>query len=86
MDNHIVYAIVIVVIAVILEKLYQNNIFVKPVDLEKKHREILNDVSNNYVTKESHNLLDEKVDDLSSKMDKITTVVEKIYGKIMGEL
>ena len=37
------------VIVVLLLFIWQNNIFVKPEQLEKKHREILNDVQKQYV-------------------------------------
>ena len=37
------------IILVILLYIYQNNLFVKPDQLEKKHREILEDVKKDYV-------------------------------------
>ena len=45
-------------------------IFVNPVDLEKKHREILNDIENKYASKTTVDELKSQFHDMAEKIDK----------------
>lgn len=54
----------------------QNHIFVTPVELEKKHREILKDVERKYVSIYSFN-------SLKDQFSEIKTVVNKIYDLLI---
>lgn len=76
MDNSIFiqYAPVIIVVFIFL---IQQRLVVTPEMLEKKHREILNDVENRFTTKEASANFEQKLDDMQSKID-------KIYDKIIG--
>ena len=51
--------------------LFQYNLFVTPEKLEVKHREILEDISHTYSTKEQLNDLKEQISIMSIKIDKI---------------
>lgn len=62
---------VIVCIALI----FQYNLFVTPERLEVKHREILNDISQNYSTKEQYNDLKSQLNAMQAKIDKIYDVI-----------
>lgn len=55
----------------------QMNLFVTPVQLEQKHREILKDVAQTYTTKEQHNDLKSQLDLMQAKIDKIYEVITK---------
>ena len=61
----------IVVVALLL----QYNLFVTPEKLEVKHREILNDVSLTYSTKEQYNDLKGQLNAMQVKIDKIYDVI-----------
>ena len=50
-------------------------IFVNPVDLEKKHREILDDVSKKYATQSIVNELKSQFHDMAEKIDKIYNIL-----------
>ena len=50
-------------------------IFVNPVDLEKKHREILNDIDNKYASKTTVNELKSQFHDMAEKIDKIYNIL-----------
>ena len=56
------------IIIVVLGFMWQNNIFVKPEQLEKKHREILDDISDKYV---EVNAYKEFQSHIYSKLDEI---------------
>ena len=56
-----------VVIAVIL----QWNLFVTPADLEKKHRDIITETAQTYVTKEEYKNQKEEFKEMKIKIDKI---------------
>lgn len=66
---------IIVALGVIL--LIQLHIFASPADLEKKHREIIKEVSKDYVTKENVSFIKEKIENMDDKID-------KIYNKLIG--
>lgn len=50
-------------------------IFVNPVDLEKKHREILDDIEDKYATKTLVDELRYQIHDMADKVDKIYNIV-----------
>ena len=50
-------------------------IFVNPVDLEKKHREILNDIDNKYASKTTVDELKSQFHDMAVKIDKIYNIL-----------
>ena len=55
--------------------LFQYNLFVTPEKLEVKHREILNDISLSYATKEQYLGLKEQLSTMQVKIDKIYDVI-----------
>ena len=55
--------------------IFQYNLFVTPEKLEVKHREILNDISKTYSTKEQYNDLKSQVNAMQVKIDKIYDVI-----------
>ncbi len=57
--------------------IFQFNLFVTPEKLEVKHREILNDVSKTYTTKEQYN-------DLKNQLNAMQIKIDKIYDVIIG--
>lgn len=57
--------------------IFQYNLFVTPEKLEVKHREILNDVSQTYTTKEQYN-------DLKNQLNAMQVKIDKIYDVIIG--
>lgn len=57
--------------------IFQYNIFVTPERLEVKHREILNDVSKTYTTKEQYY-------DLKNQLNVMQAKIDKIYDVIIG--
>ena len=63
--------------AIIVVILIQWNVFVTPEKLEIKHREILQEVSQIYTTKEMSNQFNAKLEDMQHKID-------KIYDKIIN--
>ena len=68
MENFVYYSPVIVVVLVFL---IQQRIVVTPEQLEIKHREILNDIEQKFVTKNSHEDLKSQFADMKEKIDKI---------------
>lgn len=58
---------------------FQYNLFVTPQELEKQHREVLEEVSQKYMTKEESNNLKSQLSDMQKKVDKIYDVI--IGGK-----
>lgn len=60
-------------IVILLMFLWQNNIFVRPEQLEKKHREILESIKDKYVEvnayKEFQNHIYSKLDELTGSID-----------------
>lgn len=52
-------------------------IFVNPVDLEKKHREILEDIDKKYATKTIVDELKSQIHDMAYKVDKIYNILIK---------
>ena len=50
-------------------------IFVNPVDLEKKHREILSDIDNKYASKTTVDELKGQFHDMAEKIDKIYNIL-----------
>lgn len=68
MDSFINYSPVIVVILVFL---IQQRIVVTPEVLEKKHREILQDIENKFVTRNSYEDLKSQFAEMKDKIDKI---------------
>lgn len=76
-ENILKYApIVLVVVAM----LFQYNLFVTPEKLEIKHREILNDVSERYTTKEQYNDVKTQLSAMQSKIDKIYDIITTNKG------
>lgn len=61
--------------------IWQNNIFVRPEQLEKKHREILEDVKEKYVEinayKEFQNHIYSKLDEVTGAIDDIKEILMK---------
>ena len=60
-------------IVILLMFIWQNNIFVRPEQLEKKHREILADIKKNFVEinayREFQNHIYSKLDELTGSID-----------------
>ena len=57
--------------AISIAVLFQYNIFVTPEQLEQKHREILTEISQVYITKSEFGNLKEQLSDINKKVDKI---------------
>lgn len=68
-------------LVILLMFIWQNNIFVRPEQLEKKHREILEDVKQKYVEinayKEFQNHIYSKLDELTGSMDDLKEILMK---------
>jgi len=62
---------------VLLGFVWQFKIFVTPEQLERKHREILEDCEKKYTTQAETQNLEEKLDDMQHKID-------MIYDKLIG--
>jgi len=75
MEKYIYKYLPVGIIAVAL--IFQYNIFVTPEKLEVKHREILNDISKTYTTKEQYN-------DLRNQLNAMQAKIDKIYDVIIG--
>lgn len=69
---------------VFIALIFQYNLFVTPEKLEVKHREILNDISHTYSTKEQYNDLKEQLSIMQAKIDKIYDVIIIEGGKNNG--
>lgn len=63
-------------VLVVVMFIVQNHIFVTPVELEKKHREILKDVERKYVSIYSFN-------SLKDQFSEIKTTINKIYDLLI---
>ncbi|MBQ8168608.1 hypothetical protein IJZ97_04240 [bacterium] len=68
MENLLHYSPILIAVMVFL---IQQRIVVTPEQLEKKHREILKDVEEKFVTVHSFNDLKEQFSDMKEKIDKI---------------
>ena len=68
MENLLNYSPILIAVMVFL---IQQRIIVTPEQLEKKHREILKDVEDKFVTLHSFNDLKEQFSDMKEKIDKI---------------
>ena len=66
------YAPTLLVIAAMF---FQYNIFVTPQQLEIKHRQILDEISAKYSTKEQNSAVKEQLSDMQRKVDKIYEVI-----------
>ncbi len=68
-------------IVILLMFIWQNNIFVRPEELEKKHREILENIKEKYVEinayKEFQNHIYSKLDELTGSMDDLKEILMK---------
>lgn len=68
-------------LVIILLFVWQNNIFVRPEQLEKKHREILSDIKEKYVEinayKEFQNHIYSKLDEVKEQNDEIKALLMK---------
>lgn len=65
------------IIIVILACLLQWHIVVTPEQLERKHREILREISERYMTQENGRNLQSEISEIKEK-------INKIYDKIIG--
>ena len=75
MEKYIIKYLPIFVLFVAI--LFQYNLFVTPEKLEVKHREIMNDISKSYATKEQYNDLKSQLNIMQAKIDKIYDVIIK---------
>ena len=62
--------------------LFQYNLFVTPDQLEQKHREIMKDVSDTYLTKEHYK---EQYDDFKSQLNDMQKKLDEIYKIVIKE-
>ena len=69
MENFIEYSPIIIVVLMFF---VQQKIFVTPEQLERKHREILSDIENRFVSIHSY-------EDLKSQFSEIKDKIDKIY-------
>lgn len=58
-------------ILIVVVFILQNHIFVTPVELEKKHREILKDAERKYVTIHAFNSLKDQFSEMKDTLNKI---------------
>ncbi len=70
MDKFIFYKY-IPVIVMSFAIIFQYNLFVTPEKLEQKHREILSEVAQVYITKSEFGNMKEQLVDINKKVDKI---------------
>lgn len=68
MENLLHYSPIIIAVMVFL---IQQRIVVTPEQLERKHREILNDIEEKFVTLNSFNDLKDQFSDMKEKIDRI---------------
>jgi hypothetical protein len=80
MENYLHKYLPMVILSIAL--IFQYNLFVTPEKLEVKHRQILNDISQSYVTKEQYNDLKSQLTAMQAKIDKIYDVI--IKGGVKG--
>jgi len=72
------------ILVVVLGFIWQHNIFVKPEQLEKKHREIMDDVEKNFSNKYVEiNAYKEFQNHIYSKLDELTGSIEDLKSLIM---
>jgi len=62
---------------VVLAIIFQYNLFVTPEKLEQTHREILTEVSQVYTTKTEFNIVQNQLNDMSKKIDKIYDIITR---------
>lgn len=67
-------------IVILLMFLWQNNIFVRPEQLEKKHREILESIKDKYV---EVNAYKEFQNHIYSKLDELTGAIDDLKEMLM---
>lgn len=72
MEKFLEYAPIILVIIMFC---INYRVFVNPVDLEKKHREILSDIDNKYASKTTVDELKSQFHDMAEKIDKIYNIL-----------
>ena len=72
MEKFLEYAPIILVIIMFC---INYRVFVNPVDLEKKHREILRDIDNKYASKTTVDELKSQFHDMAEKIDKIYNIL-----------
>lgn len=72
MEKFLEYAPIILVIIMFC---INYRVFVNPVDLEKKHREILSDIDNKYASKTTVDELKSQFHDMAVKIDKIYNIL-----------
>lgn len=72
MEKFLEYAPIILVIIMFC---INYRVFVNPVDLEKKHREILSDIENKYASKTTVDELKSQFHDMAEKIDKIYNIL-----------
>lgn len=66
------YAPILLIVAAMF---FQYNVFVTPQQLEVAHREILDEVSLKYATKEQNSATKEQLSDMQRKVDRIYEVI-----------
>ena len=66
------------ILIVIMGFVWQNNIFVRPEQLEKKHREILDDIKEKYV---EINAYKEFQNHIYSKLDEIKEILTRYHNE-----
>lgn len=74
MSEWLDYAPILIVVLVFL---FKNKLVVTPEQLERKHREIIEEVEAHFATREALKALEKRFDRIEAKID-------KIYDKIMG--
>ena len=67
-------------IVIFLIFVWQNNVFVRPEQLEKKHREILDDIKEKYV---ETNAYKEFQNHIYSKLDEVTGAIDDVKAILM---
>ena len=72
------------ILEVVLGFIWQHNIFVKPEQLEKKHREIIDDVEKNFSNKYVEiNAYKEFQNHIYSKLDELTSSIDDLKGLLI---
>lgn len=66
---------------IVVGLIIQWNMFATPTDIERKHREILKEVQEEYVLKEQYN---SQYNDLKRTIGDMQNKVDKIYDAIIG--
>ena len=82
MENWIEYAPLIVVV---IAYIYQNNVFVRPEQLEKMHRQIIEDIENKIKDRYVEvNAYKEFQSHMYSELEKISTSLDDLKNFLMG--